>query len=224
MSTIAAKTAIAKKPSTSTVKKVVAKTPDAPISKKAKVIAKKVIDKASGAVAKKAPSTRPAPVVFKAPADFKPAFFEVEFATMRDGLVNGASVKINRVKGNWTNAEAKRYDLSTYDQATLNGVVARLGAIYAPNILKRLPLKTKFGLVLRVNKRAADGNLSVLFKGIKQSIESKKTPGKFVWKWFEDKSDVTYRKIRKISRILPSAFVNVQLPPSGRQPKKTDEE
>lgn len=196
-----------------------------PAAKTAAPVKKGFPAKKAGTAAKKpAASARPAKITFQAPADFKPSFFEIEFATLRDGLLNGASVKIERVKGNWTNPEAKRYDLTTYDQATFNAIVARLGSIYAPNILRRLPPKTKFGVVVRVNRRSVDGTLSVIIKGIKQTVASKKNPGKSVWKWFEDKKDLTYRKIRKITNIMPGAFLNVQLPPSGRQPKKAADE
>lgn len=205
-----------------------------PKKKAAKAEAETVIKKAKGtfpakkasADGKKAPAKKKAAkLIFKAPADFKPAFFEVEFATGKDGLVKGESVSINRVKGRWDNPEAKRFNLAEYDLATQNGIVSRLGAIYAPNILKRLPAGSKFGMILRCNKRSADGSLSVAFKGIKQMVESKKNPGKMKWKWFEDKKDPLYRKLRKIARILPGAFVNVQLPPAtGRQKKSKDED
>lgn len=174
-------------------------------------------------VAKKPAGNRPAKITFQAPSDFKPAFFEVEFATLADGLLNGASLKIQRVKGNWTNEDARRYDLATYDLATYTAVAARLGSITAPNVLKRLPPETSFGLVIRVNRRSADGTLSVIIKGIKQGAISSKS-GKMRWKWFEDKKDITYRKIRKITNSLAGAFVEVQLPPSGRQKKAAADE
>lgn len=190
-------------------------------AKKPAVAAKKPAAKPAG---KKPATARPAKITFQAPADFKPAFFEIEFASLRDGLLNGASFKIQRVKGNWTNPDAKRFDLATYDLATYTAVAARLGSITAPNVLKRLPPKTKFGLVVRVNRRSVDGTLSCIIKGIKMTVPSKKDPKKSVWKWFEDKKDLTYRKIRKVTNSLPGAFINVQLPPSGRQPKKVADE
>jgi hypothetical protein len=41
-------------------------------------------------------------------------------------------------------------------------------------------------------------------------------------KWFEDKKDPIYRKLRKAARVLPSVFINAQLPPSGRRTSKKD--
>ena len=224
---------MATSPLKSTAKKPVAKTVVKKVAAKA-VPAKKAPARAAATTtpAKKGfparkPGTvaraRPAKITFKAPADFKPSFFEIVFATLRDGLVNGSSINIQRVRGNWTNEEAKRFNLAEYDMPTYNAIIARLGAIYAPNVLKRLPPKTKFTLVIRVNRKAADGTLSVLVKGIKQTSPSLKTPGKFVSKWFADKKDPTYRKIRKIAAILPGAFIVVQLPPAGRQKKAADE-
>lgn len=165
-------------------------------------------------------TARPAPILFKAPADFKPAFFEVIFESLRDGLVRGGSIRIDRVRGRWDNPDSKRFDLATYDVATLLGVATRLGGMaMAPNVLRRLPPKSKFGVVLRVNRRSADGSLAVIVKGIKQLVVSGE---KAKWKWLTDKTDTTYRKIRKMARSLPGAFVEVQLPPSGRQKKAAD--
>ena len=201
------------------VKKAVAAVEETPKAKKG-FGAKKVGGKDAAPKKKKA-----AKILFKAPADFKPAFFEVDFSTMKDGLLNGASVVINRVKGKWDNPDAKRFNLAEYDIATQNGIVSRLGAIYAPNVLKRLPGGAKFSLILRVNKKAEGNVLGANVKAAKQLVESKKQAGKMKWAWFEDKKDITYRKLRKINRILAGAFVDVQLPPSGRKSKKaTDEE
>ena len=44
------------------------------------------------------------------------------------------------------------------------------------------------------------------------------------WKWYTDKADPIYRKLRRAAKVLPSAFVAVQLPPSGRRTKKSDED
>lgn len=201
------------------------------VKKSGKAEAEAVVKKAKGFPAKKPlakgekakPKAKKAKILFKAPEDFKPAFFEVDFATCRDGLVNGSSVQVNRVKGKWDNEEAKRYNLAEYDLATLLGITARLGSIFAPNVLKRLPPKTKFGLILRANRKSADGSLAVAVKEAKMAVEGKN--GKMKMKWFSDKKDPIYRKLRRIKNVLPSAFINVQLPPSGRQKKaKADEE
>lgn len=179
--------------------------------------------RAAGSAAAK----KPGPILFKAPADFKPAFFEIEFETLRDGLIRGGSIKVNRVRGKWDNPDAPRYDLATYDLPTLAGVATRLGAMaFAPNITKRLPPKSKFGLVLRLNCRAATGSLSVVVKGAKYLAISEKT-GKAKWVWVNAKSTeaalLLHRRMRRMGRFMSGAFVEVQLPPSTRRAKSKAE-
>lgn len=176
---------------------------------------------------KTAAKAKPGVILFKAPTDFKPAFFEVEFETLRDGLVRGGSVSIQRVRGRWDNADAKRFDLSTYDLPTLIGVATRIGAAaMAPNVLKRLPPKTKFGLILRVAKRSANDSLTAGVKAVKRLGVGKGDKPK--WFWISNQSEgadlITYRKLRKMTRVLPGAFVEVQLPPSGRGKKAEESE
>lgn len=207
----AAKTTPAKKPSGVEAMQAARKT--AAAARKAGAPAKKVAKK-------------PGVILFKAPADFKPAFFEVEFDTLRDGLIRGGSIQVNRVKGKWDNPDAKRFDLATYDVATLCGIAARLGAAaMAPNILKRLPPKTKFGVILRVAKRAADGSLTAGVKGIKRLGVGKGDKPK--WFWINNQSEgadlINFRKLRKMTRTLPGAFVEVQLPPTVRRGKKEED-
>jgi len=164
---------------------------------------------------KKAPArARPPKILFKAPEDFKPAFFEVTFATMRDGLVNGASLKVNRVRGRWDNEDAKRFDLRTYDLPTYTAIATRLGTIFAPNIAKRLPPNARFYAILRCNRKSADGSLSVILKALRQGALNKETGKVKYSKWIADKKDVVWRLVRKSTRFLPAAFVKVQLPPS----------
>lgn len=207
---------MATKVKTSDKKKVKAKGEDAP--KKKFPFGRKPGAKGAASSTKKK-SKRAPPILFQAPADFKPAFFEVKFTTMRDGLINGNSLKAIRIKGKWDNPDAKRYDLAEYDLGTLLGIAARLGSIYAPNVLKRLPGKTTFKLILRAGKKAADNSLSVKVKEAGHVIFHNDKPK---LKWFEDKKDPVYRKLRKVSKVLSAAFTKVQLPPKGRQ-KKTEE-
>lgn len=162
-------------------------------------------------------------ILFKAPEDFKPSFFEVMFETLRDGCIRGSTFSALRVKGKWDNADNPRYDLAEYDAGTSLAIATRISAAaHAANVLKRLPPKEKFGLVLRVNKRSADGSLAVSLKGARQLVVGKND--KLKWKWFEDKKDPTYRKIRKAIKLLPSAFVEVKLPPKGKRKGKKDED
>lgn len=176
--------------------------------------------------AAKKTTAKAGPILFKAPSDFKPAFFEISFETLRDGLLRGGSIVVNRVKGRWDNEDAKRYDLAEYDVATLMGIATRLGAMsMAPNVLKRLPPKTKWMIIIRVMKRSATDSISAGIKGIKYLGVGKNDKPK--WFWVNTQSTgadlLNYRKIRKMARTLPGAFVEVQLPPSGRRPKKSEE-
>lgn len=205
-----------------------AKEPSAAVKAMQAARAAKAAAKAGGksVPAKKPGVKKPGPILFKTPVDFKPSFFEVEFETLRDGLIRGGSVVVNRVRGKWDNPEAKRFDLSTYDIATLVGIATRLGgAAMAPNVLKRLPPKTKFGLILRVAKRAATESLAVSIKGIKRLGVT--TSGKPKWVWMNPQSEgtdlINYRKLRRMVRTLAGAFVEVQLPPSTRRGKKSEE-
>lgn len=205
-----AKSSAAKKAALS---KKAAPVEDAPVSSKKAASSKK-------ASAKKAASARPPKPEWQAPADFKPAFFQFVFTTDDQGLMDPASLSGERIRGRWDNPDAKRYDLSTYDQSTLIGFAARMSAaIWGTNPARRIPGNTTYTVVLRVNKRSATGALAVRVIGVQHKVEGKKA------KWFEDKADPTFRKFRRAARWLPAAFTDVQLPPSRRSKKeKTDEE
>lgn len=173
--------------------------------------------KASKSSAKK----KPAKITFKAPSDMKPCFVELMFKTQADGLI-GPQFKAIRVKGNWTNPEAKRFDMMTYDAPTVVAIIARVAArTFAAGVAKRLPANTAYRLVIRAGKRAADNTLMGGIKSTAVLAKSEKT-GKSRWKELTDKTDPVRRKLRSISRLIPGAFVNMQLPPSGRQKKEID--
>lgn len=207
-----------KKPSQAAPQKTAPAKPAAPKAAAAKPVAAKT---ATRPAAKKAaaPSDRPAAPRWSAPSDFKPAFFDFRFETDEYGLIKSGTLSGVRVRGRWDNEEAKRYDMSEYDQATLTAFGMRVSTgIFAPNPEKRIPANTAFRLIVRVSKRAADESLAARFVGMSHSkIGGKKEI------WFADKTDITYRKLRKCARVLPSAFVNVQLPPSRRR-SSADEE
>jgi len=166
---------------------------------------------------------------FQAPADFKPHFLEVTVRTEKDGLL-GNAVRAIRYQGRYdvNAADNKKADLGSYDPRTLNGLMARIsGPLFKatndkkfPTQIKgrtevkgamRLPANTVFRLILRVNRKAADGSLSVLFKYIQQITKNEKT-GRPVIVDLE-KSDPVYRSFRKSSRTLPAAFKDVLMPP-----------
>lgn len=168
----------------------------------------------------KAAPARPAYPRFDAPSDFKPFFLDVTFNSGADGMIIPNEIKALRIKGKWETAENPRYDLAEYDVATLVGIASRLSSItYAANLLKRLPLDSRFKLIIRVSKRAADGSILV---GVKAGAMS--APGSAKMKWIKDNTNPVYRKLRRCNRLMPSAFVDVQLPPMKRRGKKAEED
>lgn len=206
------------KPGAKPASKVAAKPVAKPAVKTA--TAKKTFPARKTAVAgAKKPAAKAKLPTFKAPADFKPAFIEYGFTIGKDGLIDTRTVECQRVKGRWDNADAPRYDMRSYDINTVMGITARLSSVtFAPNILRRLAAGSKFKLVIRVAKRAADGSLAAGIK-VGQFLNEK---GKMAW--FEDKADPDWRRLRRANRQLPSAFVDIQLPPSKRTKKVADEE
>ena len=180
--------------------------------------------KTTGTAAKK-PAARKAPakkITFQAPSDFKPCFIEVMFKMGKDGLA-GPQFKVTRVRGRWDNPDAKRFDMLEYDAQTAMALMCRLnGRFFAPNIVRRLPANSSFKLILRVGKRTADNTLMASVKEAARLIV--KEGAKPKWKWYEDKKDPIYRKLRSANRFLAGAFTKIQLPPSGRQKKTTEEE
>jgi hypothetical protein len=155
-----------------------------------------------------------------APADFKPFFLEVKFEVSGDGLLDPSKFNAFRVKGRWDNPDNRRYDLREYDVDSLLGIAARISsATYAPNFERRLPAGSQWILIFRVAKSSVDGTLRAALKVITVKLAGKRSR-----LLGEDKTDLLYRKIRKVNRIAGSAFVNVQLPPAGRRPKQAAEE
>ena len=222
------------------VKKTVAKT-EPVVKSKAKLVslegltglalhrAKMANAKASGkALPAKAKATgartRVALPVFKAPAEFKPHFLEVFVKTEKDGLLGG-QIKAIRYQGRYDPQaeDKKKRDLASYDQPTLQGILARLaGVTYATNAAKRLPSSKAFRVVMRINKKAKDGSLSVGIKTIAMHQKSLKT-GRVTYKELE-RTDPAFRQIRKSSRLLPSAFQNVLMPPKIVRGKRVADE
>lgn len=191
-----------------------------------------------------APARKRKPLpTFKAPADFKPHFLLLQITTEADGLI-GTKIKAVRYVGRFDRdvEDKKKFDMATYDMQTVVGIAARLGGVTykATNDKKfpvspkeregfkgaaRLPAKTTFQVLIRVGRKAADNSLTAGVKQVWQALTSAKT-GRQMLKELE-KTDVCYRAIRKASRFLPAAFVNVQMPPKrtrGWKPESEDDE
>lgn len=182
--------------------------------------------RAAGKGAKK-PATKKAKAklpTFKAPEEFKPHFLEIQVATEKDGLLSNG-IKATRYVGRYDPdaPDKKKFDLGSYDQRTLQGILSRLSMVtYATNAAKRLPAKTLYQILLRVNRKSADGSLSILFKGISVQEKNEKT-GRVKFKEL-DKKDPNYRKFRKASRILPAAFKAVLMPPKRTRGAKVEQD
>ena len=172
------------------------------------------------------PVRKPIPT-WKAPADFKPFFLSVLVKTEKDGLLASA-IRATRYVGRYDPQapDKKKFDLASYDQSTLQGLLSRLSmTTYATNALRRLPANTTFKILLRVNRKSKDGMLSIIFKEISVAVTSKKT-GRVIAQVL-DKKDPQYRIFRKSARILPAAFKNVLMPPKrvrGVKVSANDEE
>jgi len=162
--------------------------------------------------------------LFKAPEDFKPHFLTVLMKVEKDGLLSAAT-KMTRYQGRYDPEadDKKKFDLMSYDPKTAMGVLSRFSmTTFATNVAKRLPAGAVYQALLRVNRKAADGSISVLFKGLDVAETNKK--GRKVLKAL-DKSDPVYRKFRKAARLLPSAFKEVLMPPKRvRGANKKDDE
>lgn len=84
----------------------------------------------------------------------------------------------------------------------------------------RLPAETTFRLLARVGRRSADNTLSATVKKVWQLGENRK--GRAVYTEL-DKKDPASKLIRRVNRILPAAFQNVQMPPKKtRQSRRKD--
>lgn len=163
--------------------------------------------------------------------------------TEADGLLASA-IKGVRVNGRYdledpaSIEDKKKFDMAAYDPQTLIGIQARLAGptFKATNDKKypvevkgrtevkgamRLPANTTFRLVLRVNRKSADGSLAILCKQILQAVKSPKGVVKAVPL---DKKDPVYRALRKSLRTMPAAFKNVQMPPAKRRAKKSEDD
>lgn len=176
-------------------------------------------------------------LLFKAPTDFKPFYMELTFQTMKDGMIAPTPFRAQRIRGNWDNPDAKRFNMMEYDAATVMALVSRFAAAcHSTNPMRRLPAKKTYGMFLRVTKKA-NGALNVAVKTGYELTEGSNGKPKRVW--FPERKDLTsdkakatwkydypaYEKMKRAVRLLRGAFVDVQLPPTPVRGKaKKDEE
>lgn len=187
-------------------------------------------------------------LTFRAPSDFKAAFIDLKFQTSADGLLS-PNFKMERIKGKWDNPDAKRFDMLEYDARTVAAILARIqGRLFHSNPARRLQPNTWYRIILRVGKNAATDALRAGVKGVGR-YEVVKDKKKIHWLEAAEKgtvlpqaeidalpeakrekaqairnTEVERRRIRSVARFLAPAFMAVQLPPSGRRPKKDADE
>lgn len=165
--------------------------------------------------AKKTSTRKPLPT-WTAPSDFKPFFADLYVRTDKDGLLCANKLKMTRYMGGLKNRgnPLKEYDWVAEDP---NTVMALYGRVCMPtfvtNVLKRLPVNTWYRLTIRVSKRSVDNSLAVGFKeiskGVVKTVKTKAGSKNKISFVSLDKSDPEYRRFRRSSRFLPSAFQNV---------------
>ena len=146
---------------------------------------------------------------YEAPENFKPFFAHLFVQTGKDGLIQ--TVDVVRFKGRPDNPKAKQVKLSETDPETLASVAARLaGPTYKPNIAKRLPTNTSFRMLVRVG--ASDDNLRFGVKEIlaKKGSKKKRLGKKHPW----------WRLLRKCSRTMPAAFMDIGEFPKFKKEKE----
>ena len=248
----AAKAAPAKttKPAAKTTAKPAAKAAPAKTTKPAakEVPAKKApFGRGTTTGAKKPVRAKRKPVLFAAPADFKPHFLMLQAKTEKDGLFCSNMVATRYVGRYDPEAdERKKFNLADYDPRTLCGIAARLSAItfkatqdrfYEPSAqgrvgirgAHRLPKSTQFNILMRVGMKKADGSLTCRVVSVEQPVKKTLKSGKTKTVMISlEKTDPVWRLIRRASRILPAAFENVLMPPkrtrASRRAEQADEE
>jgi hypothetical protein len=178
----------------------------------AKEVATSAIKKASDGTATERPKILPIPK-FSAPEDFKPAFYIIRFAADAAGLIDPASWNVSRLQGKLDNPKAKIQDISEFDTITSLGLISRLSArLFQTNMEKRLTI-TPEGREFIVTIRASKNKDGFLISSVKL-IQYVGRNGKI--RTIEDKTDPTYRRIKSVSRFLPSSFVAAEQPPRAR--------
>lgn len=100
-------------------------------------------------------------VTFEAPEGFRTQTYAVKFGTQHDGTIHPGAFRMLSIKGKWDNPEARTFDLSLYDPATIQGMMSRLSALfYHGKADRRLPPKMVFYVVVAV-RSDKDGNIGM---------------------------------------------------------------
>jgi hypothetical protein len=144
-----------------------------------------------------------------APDDFEPHFVLVEYRTENDGLFAGDFVAYRhstaRFNPHLTDVSKVR-DMMTYEKKTAVGIAARLSArTFKTDPTKRLDPNTTYIILIRVGKKAANGELTASVKSVGHVVNGQE---------FDlDKDAPQARLIRSVARFLPEVFKEVRAVP-----------
>lgn len=179
-------------------------------------------------------SQKPKSFTWKAPDTLGTSFpVEVTFLTEKDGMPGGRWKAI-RIKGRYpTDDERKMFDLSVTDPVTFAALVSRLslvlfhptGRLNSKGQSPRLQPKTQYRVLLRCSRRKADDN--IVSRIAKVWIVEKNKKGKVVARELErdvEKGGLDLRKIKKINKHLPAAFIRLAELPETRKRRKADDD
>lgn len=158
-----------------------------------------------------------------APSDFKAFFCDILVKTDKDGLLSPA-IKVTRYQGRWDPKAdpRKKFDMSLYDQPTVNGILSRLSMVtFISSMPKRLPVNTMYRIVLRVGVSKVKGNaLTITMKQVERIARLKSGKAKPI---LLERNDPIRRRFLRAKKILPAAFQTVLLPPKKSRKSKAEE-
>lgn len=168
---------------------------------------------------------------WKAPESLGTSFpVEVTFVTERDGMPGGRW-RIVRFKGKYPNDDdRKQFNMAVTDPVTFAALVSRLsltlfhptGKLNSKGQSPRLKPKTQYRVLIRCSRRKADD--TIVARVNKVWTVEKNGKGKIVATEL-DKKDLDLRKIRKINKHLPAAFLRLaELPETTKRRKSDDDE
>jgi hypothetical protein len=134
-----------------------------------------------------------------APDDFEPHFVLVEYRTENDGLFAGDFVA-------YRHSTARFNPHLTDVSKTAVGIAARLSArTFKTDPTKRLDPNTTYIILIRVGKKAANGELTASVKSVGHVVNGQE---------FDlDKDAPQARLIRSVARFLPEVFKEVRAVP-----------
>jgi len=205
--------------------------PEAKKSKGSDALAKARAARASGKTKKSdSKSKKPKALTWAAPETLGSSFpIEVSFRTEKDGMPGG-KWRIIRIKGRYpTEDENKMFDLSVIDPETFTALVSRMsltlfhptGRLSSKGVSPRLKPKTQYRALIRCSRRKKDDTIYCRVATV--WIIEKDKKGK-VQAIELDKKDPDARRIKKINKHLPAAFLRLADLPAKKSRRAKDED